>query len=302
MKAYRHTYRKVDSAGAYHASSEAGLFWAYCWSSAVGEIHNSWWPAARPHFHEAFELCYVIEGNREVTTNGKEETAAAGEFVMTLPNQVHQHKRGEGSFAFAVILFSPDLVPYFANYMAGRQGESAVFTCGEEITEICHKNFICNEQLLWPATEDLWCEPSPFAALPPEEKTPRLLAAQAWLHLICSCYMQQMKYKPREESSEVKLRQLLQYVSENYRGNITLAGAAETLGYNKDYLSRIFRQHFGMHFRQFINQYRLDCARKLIAEDKMGIEKAALASGFGTARNFYIVCKRMTRKTPSQLG
>ena len=56
-----------------------------------------------------------------------------------------------------------------------------------------------------------------------------------------------------------------------------------------------------MNFKRYINLHRMEQAQKLIREDGMSIEKAALASGFGSARNFYLVRKSLMGHPPASL-
>jgi len=278
-----HAYQEKCTAGVYYE--------AY--------LHRKIEKSMAPHYHEPFELCYVIKGKREFMVNGIVGQIAAGEFLMILPNQIHAFENNDVYNEFWVCKFTADYVPGFASRMAGMQGTKAVFTCGASIMECCRQNLFFNERLTLTQWQE-FAEP-PFTAFSPQERPPHLLTAQGCLHLICACYMKQAPLEPREEKKEAKARQLISYVSENFRDNITLLGAAEALGYSKNYLSRCFHQNYEMHFKQFVNQYRLNYARKLIHEDKMGIEKAALESGFGTARNFYRVHKSMTGKTPREM-
>lgn len=255
-----------------------------------------------PHYHDTFELLLLLEGETEVMLDGEVETARAGQFVMILPGQIHSCRNELPDYRWTC-KFSADYVQAFADYMADKRGRSAVFTCDAATSAALRENLLLNERLTKTAgsgTGDI--EASLFEAMPPEEKAPLVFAVKGCLYAICSCYIRQAELVPRGNAQDSIAIRLLRYVSENFRENITLRGVADTLGYSYNYLSLFFHKKFGINFRQFVNQYRLDYARDLIQTQKMDIGKAALASGFGSVRNFNIVCKQLTGKTPSALG
>ena len=249
-----------------------------------------------PHYHGAFELKCVLEGMVEVTINGMTETAVPGNFVMILPNQVHAFKSNMPAEIWTC-KFTADYVQVFANHMADKQGDSALFTCDAAILESFRRNLFANERLL----SRRGIDPHSFDRLPTDERAMRLFAIQGYLHIICCHFAEQAKLKPREDKKEDIIRQLIHYVSENFRDDVTLLGAAKALGYSRNYLSWSFHQQFKMNFKQFVNQYRLNCAQKLIKEDKVDIGKAALESGFGSVRNFNRVYREATGKAPSEM-
>ena len=249
------------------------------------------------HYHKTFELKCVMEGYLEITINGVTEKAPAGSFVLVLPNQIHLFNNAAALKLWSC-KFSADIVPGFADYIANKQGASAVFSCDTATMAYCRQNLLENERFFWHGEAANECRP--FADLPPEEKALRLLTIQGYLHIICSYYASQPELRPRSLAIEKKLLRLTNYVQENFRGDITLESAAQALGYSHNYLSHCFHQSLGINFKHFVNQHRLDYARKLMSEDKMTIGQAALESGFGSVRNFNRVYKNMTGRTPTE--
>ena len=253
-----------------------------------------------PHYHETFELAHIIEGEWKATVNGVAEKAVKDDFVMVLPNQIHSYECVVPTRHMG-FKFSADSVPAFYDYVAGRQGAGAVFTCDAAALEFFRQSFFTDERLLWGNWSDASAEARPFEGLAPRERALRLFAVQSYLSLICFHYAQQADLEPCEDTKVDMIRRLLLYVGENFRDDITLLGASKVLGYSYHYLSRSFHQYIGMHFKQFVNQHRMGYAQKLIAEERMAIGEAALKSGFGTVRNFNRTCRILTGKTPGEI-
>ncbi|MDR1201042.1 MAG: helix-turn-helix domain-containing protein [Tannerellaceae bacterium] len=71
------------------------------------------------------------------------------------------------------------------------------------------------------------------------------------------------------------------------------------LGVNKNLFTEMFRECFGMPFRDFVNGLRLKESAKLLEQSDMSIEKISKKVGFGTIRTFqrlFIAEYKMTPK------
>ena len=94
------------------------------------------------------------------------------------------------------------------------------------------------------------------------------------------------------------LHQMLDYITNHFKEDITLKSIAHDLGYEPHYLSRIFGNRTGVNLRNYINQYRIDYAKYMLSESKEPITDIALSSGFGTIRNFNRVFLEHVGTTP----
>jgi AraC-like DNA-binding protein len=83
--------------------------------------------------------------------------------------------------------------------------------------------------------------------------------------------------------------QILIYVNDNYKSDITLDTLAQHFGYTKAYLSRYFSSSFGVGFCEYLSALRLKNALALMNEKKYSITECALESGFNSMRSFYRV-------------
>lgn len=93
---------------------------------------------------------------------------------------------------------------------------------------------------------------------------------------------------------------MLSYITEHFKEDVTLSGMAQSLGYEEHYLSRLFHSFFGMNFKQFVNEYRVNYAESLLSDTgkNCGITEIAYACGFQSVRNFNRAYKRITGHSP----
>jgi len=96
-------------------------------------------------------------------------------------------------------------------------------------------------------------------------------------------------------------RQAIHYLSMQYAEPVTIENMAESLGYNRAYLSRVFRQHTGVNPVTFLLQLRLDRARRLLRERlELTIEQVASSVGFQDALYFSKQFRRKYGESPSE--
>jgi len=67
-------------------------------------------------------------------------------------------------------------------------------------------------------------------------------------------------------------------------------------------ISQIINEHLGKNFFEFVNEYRIEEAKKLIRDsgDEKNMVEIAYSSGFNSKSAFNAAFKRMTQQTPSQ--
>lgn len=83
---------------------------------------------------------------------------------------------------------------------------------------------------------------------------------------------------------------------------LTLADIARELNTNTSYLSRVINSRFSSNFSQFVNEYRVLEARKMLIDSKyrnLTIEGIARSTGFNSKSAFNAAFKKITGVTPS---
>lgn len=76
---------------------------------------------------------------------------------------------------------------------------------------------------------------------------------------------------------------------------------AAELGTNKLYLANAISEHAGLTFTEYINRWRLEYARELLAKDHTTkIEAIAQMCGFNSVRTFYRLFQQTYQLTPTE--
>jgi len=78
----------------------------------------------------------------------------------------------------------------------------------------------------------------------------------------------------------------LQYIHMNYQSAITVGELTQILGISQPYLFRIFHAATGKSPKQYLGDYRLLQARKLLTETTLSVAEVAASVGYGDALAF----------------
>lgn len=90
------------------------------------------------------------------------------------------------------------------------------------------------------------------------------------------------------------------YVRKNYMNKLTLEETAAFVYLSPAYFSRIFKDEMGLNFSTYLNQYRVEAARKRLLNDTASLSEIAVAVGFEGQSYFSKVFKKMTGVTPGK--
>lgn len=102
----------------------------------------------------------------------------------------------------------------------------------------------------------------------------------------------------RTVSSNEDINKVLQYIAGNLDKKITLQSAADYIYKNSSYLSRLFKQHIGMSFTDYLIKQRIEKATRLLADPSLTAEEISERIGIDNVSYFYQFYKRETGKTP----
>lgn len=94
--------------------------------------------------------------------------------------------------------------------------------------------------------------------------------------------------------------QVQEYIDTHYKEDIALLDLAGVFGYSDVYFCKLFKQNFGKNFITYLNEYRMDKAKELLANPAINIKDVSALAGYRDANYFTRVFKRMVGKTPSE--
>lgn len=96
------------------------------------------------------------------------------------------------------------------------------------------------------------------------------------------------------------LRKAVKYIKENYDKPLTAEILAELVNLSPVYFSYLFKKNIGVNMTDYITEYRMEIAKKLLFETEMSVYEIAVTVGFQDQRYFSKRFKHIVGKTPTE--
>lgn len=117
-----------------------------------------------------------------------------------------------------------------------------------------------------------------------------LLMAESW----------NPEYNQRGYTKKISLQNVKEYLDQHYQEKIRLDDLANAFFINKFYLTRIFKEQFGLTINGYLTQVRITHAKQLLRFSQMPIEQIGLMCGLGDANYFSRVFKKVEGISPGE--
>ncbi len=237
-----------------------------------GVGHN---PNVDVNFHSQIEIYIVRSGAVEILVNNRKRVVRAGGISVALSYDAHGYRTIEDAEVGHLIIPRS----YCADFLHLISGAHSYFP------------FIDDRN-----TFDLVSD-----FLDRIIATNNELQQRGYVYVILGAIVEGITAAEEVDSPQAQLSaDVLIYVSEHFREELTLGKLATTFGYNESYLSRSFHETFGISFGKYLNMQRLREALILLREREMSITRCALESGFGSMRSFYRAFREKFGCTPKE--
>ena len=248
------------------------------------------------HWHEELELNYVESGCVKVYTSGKSYVFQEGQAYFINSNVLCSMEDGGGDRACVLEshLFHPTLLAghfksiyetkYLAPILQNRHLEILGIT-GE----------IKRQKELLAMIIKL----GRMQAMENVEFQTRNLLSEIWLLLMEEARdMFQGSKRGQYSENQTRIMDMLSYIHENYDHKILLENIAEAASVSRRECIRCFQDCIHKTPFDYVQDYRIRQAEKLLTETDLSVTEIAYATGFSGSAYFGKVFKNLTGKTP----
>lgn len=97
-----------------------------------------------------------------------------------------------------------------------------------------------------------------------------------------------------------KIFRVLKYIEKNITRDISLEELADILHYHPNYFSNFFKTHLGKSPISYLNQLRINKARKMLLASKLEVKEIGFKVGFNSISYFSRYFKKETGLSPSE--
>lgn len=221
------------------------------------------------HFHEAFEIIFVVEGHLLVTVDDIDYDLKADEFVFIFPNQMHAFESRDYSH-LVFLLFPPEAIPEFYNHYYNMLPKTNIVTW----SSIPHDSLVFNN----------------------------IYETKSYLYKLCGLLVSQTDFVTRAATAKQSnlLRLILNYIYVHYKETCSLSQVSKELGYDYYYLSKFFSENLGISFSDYLNRYRISQACIMLTNSRYSISTIATMCGYNNIRTFNRNFFRHSGSTPTE--
>ncbi|MBQ8357522.1 MAG: helix-turn-helix domain-containing protein [Clostridia bacterium] len=225
----------------------------------------------QPHIHQFTEVVVVLDGEIDITVNGRKERATAGDIALIEPFGIHSFETPKHCRIW-IAVFSSFYVADFAPENGLREGARSVFEPTRSLFAYV------KEHLIYAADRNLY-------------------GIKAALYAIFEEYTRFVPAKAQTENKGV-LSAVLLYINGHFQKNITLRSLATALGYSQSYLSHVLNTIPNMNFNTLLSSLRIEYAKNLLLTSDRQILDIALECGFSNERSFHRSFRKLVGTTP----
>ncbi len=249
---------------------------------------------AMQHFHNTYELYFLLEGERYYFIEKETYHVKTGEVALVNRQQVHKTSQAGTPYHDRILLQLGGwaLDPWLKN--AGLPSLEKIFTDYYGVTKLTEQEWEEMKSLLLGIRDELTNRQEMY------ENMVRLKLSQVLLIVCRSRKREVLGEKPRtvQTVKHSKVHEVAEYLTYHCQTAESLEELAGRFYISKSYLSRIFREVTGFSVNEYRNLARIKKAQKLLADSKYSVTEISEILGFESVTYFERVFKKHADMTP----
>lgn len=242
-------------------------------------------PYIPPHWHRSVELSLVEKGEVYLWVNGEKQIIREHEFILVNSGFVHELTKSKEKETSVILV----ILPY-----------EFLKSC---IPNLDHLSFDLSrspQQVLrlyeiYESFKAYDIDPQPFDSI-------RITSLLYELVYLLARYFAIQDSETQKKYKKIHSRQraILDYIEEHYFEDITLDTMSKQFHMSMEHFSRSFYKDFGVHFKAYLDSYRVYQAYQDVVYSGQTMQQIALHHGFSNVKSFINQFKATYAMTPFQ--
>ena len=234
------------------------------------------------HWHEEMELIYIKKGKGVVTVDFKQHTVTGPTIVLILPGQLHSIDQfGDEIIEYENIIFNYNMLISKNPDYADTDFITPLIRGKITVPTVFNPVYPYYEDVARPIDAcDEICKTKPQGY----QLFIKSMLFQFFFILDNRC--RNLTPPPKNKTAIDKMRIVLKYVENNYPEKITIADIAEVAGFSESHFMRYFKETMGTSFIDYLKDYRLTMAARLLQSSDNAIIDIASDVGFDNISYF----------------
>lgn len=249
------------------------------------------------HWHNEYEIIYIKKGVGVISLDLEYHDVKAGDIILIVPGQLHSiEQKDNETMEYENIIFGADILMnkhndfcytrYFSSLTKRTVQIPTIFNgstcsyyydiarCVDNADEIC-KTFPNGYQLAI-----------------------KSYLFQMFFIIFTNLPKDIAPVKKKKSLDKMKL--IIKYVENNYAENISIEDMANLCDFSQSHFMKFFKNNMEVSFIEYLNNYRLTMASRLLISSTSSIIAIAMESGFDNLSYFNRLFKKKYEMTPSE--
>jgi len=220
------------------------------------------------HWHDCFEIELILSGTVIQSLNGVTQTLGPGDIYLLNPTDFHSVKSKNAevfNIMFSESLLDEDLLQKILSvdsnlvfHLETKEFRNAVSIISQMVDEFDH-------------TKDF---------------------SETYIKNLLECLFiillrkHDFDFSAAADSNISGIRKSILFIHSHFRENPSMTTAADISGFNMNYFSTLFHKVTGKTYKEYLNDLKLEYAKKLVLTGTLSISEICFASGFNSLPNF----------------
>ena len=244
------------------------------------------------HYHPEYELTYILKSHGVRYVGNSIENFFDDDLVLIGSNLPHCwiNTPDQQQSASAIVVYLKE------EFLDKTWMQSCEFEAIRNLLDLSNKGIKFDKAVALKLKEKYF----ELLKLPPLEKLMLLLqilqelAQTTEYHFLCE---QGYSYELNHVHNE-RINIVYKFIEKHYKQKISLADIATQVNMSEEYFSRFFSKVMKKPFFEFLNEYKINRACKLLIETDKQVSEACYASGFESIPFFYRQFKKFKKCQP----
>ena len=246
------------------------------------------------HWHKEVEFVYVLKGIITVENNGNIVDLSCGDGAFINKNQLHAMRSiNNESCDIINIVFDTEIIAgsphsiYESKYVLP-------LTKNNEIDIVLLKPAIAWQNTILKMLIEA------FQIYTKADYGYEMYIRNYLSHIWLSLFKESSKIVPVNQKPEsLRIKNILTYIHENYMNVILLKDIAHSAGVGVRTCCRYFQQQMGMTPFEYLTEYRIKVAAKMLVDTDKSITDICFIAGFNNTSYFAKIFRKITGYTPT---
>jgi YesN/AraC family two-component response regulator len=255
------------------------------------DIYKSYNQLIPSHWHNHLEVLYILQGTTYIVRNDEKYTLNANELFVVNSGDIHL-TRSPGNVEVLLLQIPYELlnhsIPEYKTVRFREYFPQSQLSEDSEFQKMIH--YLLAMKMLYEQGED------GYGLL----FTSNL---HLFLHTLYSQYASRQDLIEKNKAAKhlSRLKEVIDYVEQNYMESLSLKKAASLVALNPEYFCRSFKKYTGFTFIEYVNLVRLTHIHRDILDSDDSITSIQERHGFTNYKVFNRMFKESFGCTPSKL-